>query len=90
MDTNTRDKFVVTPQILSYYSELKMWTVDKKKLGALCGIAKRYFWQKLRHGRLPKRTSTKWKKLKVGTELPRGHVSSTRSHLEVVWGVSSL
>ena len=30
MDTNTRDKFVVTPQILSYYSELKMWTVDKK------------------------------------------------------------
>ena len=72
MDTNTRDKFVVTPQILSYYSELKMWTVDKKKLGALCGIAKRYFWQKLRHGRLPKRISTKWKKLKVGTELPRG------------------
>ena len=31
MDTNTTDKSVVTPQILSYYSELKMWTVDKEK-----------------------------------------------------------
>ena len=37
VDANKRDKVVVTPQILSYYSELKMWTVDKK-LGALCGL----------------------------------------------------
>ena len=38
MDANKGDKVVVTPQILSFYSELKMWTVDKKKLGALCGL----------------------------------------------------
>ena len=37
VDASKRDKVVVTPQILSYYSELKMWTVDKK-LGALCGL----------------------------------------------------
>ena len=41
MDTNTRDKFVVTPQILSYYSELKMWTVDKKKNLVPCVVLQR-------------------------------------------------
>ena len=40
VDANKGDKVVVTPQILSYYSELKMWTLDKKNL-APCVVLQR-------------------------------------------------